>query len=209
MKNNQNDRVRVWEFIAYPESAPPDPWAILRQFKTPFAVSPLHEYDVEEDGKTPKKPHWHVIFIFDGPHSYDQMKEISDSIRAAPPIRVKNVRGAVRYLIHIDDPDKYQYHIEELRTYCGLDVSKYFAYSSDELDQATHELEQYIITYNVYEFADLVEYTRVNEPAWHYVLSKTSTNYFKTYLSSRRHRKIVAEGIKSIQINEDGEVMGV
>lgn len=207
-KNNQpgSDRVRVWQFIAYPESAPSDPWAILREFHTPFVVSPLHDKDIDKDGKL-KKPHWHVIFIFDGPHSYDQMKEISDSVNAAPPVRVLNVRGAVRYLIHVDDPDKYQYHVGEIKTYCGLNVSKYFAYSSDELDQAIHELEGYIIQYNVCEFSDLVEYTRMYEPAWHYVLCKTSTNYFKTYLSSRRHRIQEADRAGRLLVDEDGEII--
>lgn len=132
MKQNNrkelNNRVRVWQFIVYPESAPADPWVVLRDFCVPFVVSPLHDKDVNADG-SPKKPHWHVIYIFDGPHSYEQMKEISDSVNAAPPVRVLNVRGAVRYLIHLDDPEKYQYHLGELKSFCGLDVSKYFAYS--------------------------------------------------------------------------------
>lgn len=202
-KNNQNEsesnkRVRVWEFIAYPESAPADPWKVLREFHSPFVVSPLHDKDIDDDGKE-KKAHWHVIFIFDGPHSYDQVKEISDSINAAPPVRVLSVRGSVRYLIHLDDPDKYQYHMEEIKAFCGLDVSQYFGFSQNELDQAMYELENYIIKNNVIEFADLVEYTREKEPAWHYVLAKTSTNYFTKYLASRRHRILNS-------VNEDGEV---
>ena len=205
IKNNQNDRARVWQFIMYPESAPEDPFAVLREFHTPFVVSPLHDKDVENG--ILKKTHWHVIFIFDGMHSYDQVKVISDSVNAAPPVRVLNVRGAVRYLIHLDDPEKYQYHLEELKAFCGLSVSKYFAFSSDELDQAIHELEGYILEYNVFEFCDLVEYSRINEPAWHYVLCKTSTNYFKTFLSSRRHKVFTAEKKGKMVIDENGEVI--
>lgn len=208
MQTVREDRVRVWQFIAYPESAPSDPWVILREYHTPFVVSPLHDKDHEKDGKTLKKAHWHVIFIFDGKHSYEQMKQISDSINAAPPERVLNVRGAVRYLIHLDDPDKYQYHLEELKAFCGCNVSNYFAYSTTELDAAIDELEAYIISHNIFEYADLVEYTRINEKVWHYVLTKTSTNHFKTYLSSRRHRALIAEGLKKVTVNEDGEIAG-
>lgn len=207
MSVGKDNRARVWQFIAYPESAPSEPWAILREFHTPFIVSPLHDKDMEKDGKTLKKPHWHIIFIFDGKHSYEQVKEISDSINAAPPVRVLNVRGAVRYLIHLDDPDKYSYHLDELKAFCGCDVSSYFAFSSTELDTAIYELEAFIITRNIYEYADLVEYTRENEKAWHYALTKTSTNHFKTYLASRRHRQHLIENIKDIQIDhETGEI---
>lgn len=207
MSKVRDERVRVWQFIVYPESAPADPWVILREYHTPFVVSPLHDKDLDVDKKTLKKSHWHVIFIFDGKHSYEQMKEITDSVRAAPPVRVLNVRGAVRYLIHLDDPDKYQYHIEELKVFCGCDVSNYFGYSVTELDAAVYELEAFIINRDIYEYADLVEYTRENEKKWHYVLTKTSTNHFKTYLSSRRHRRNEIEQIKKIQLNPDtGEV---
>ena len=201
------DRVRCWQFIAYPESVP-DGWIdILKEHHTQFCVSPLHDQDKMPDG-TLKKAHWHVIFIFDGPHSYDQMKAITDSVNAAPPQRIASIRGAVRYLIHLDDPEKHPYHKEEVRFFCGCDVSSYFDWSQSDQDLAIREIQHYCNEYNIIEFCDLLNYAYETEPCWYYVLTHTSTNLFKTFLASKRHKHEVAkkEG-KQVLCDEDGEVL--
>ena len=56
---------RVWTFIFYPDSAPADWRDIMLQSGLKIAVSPLHDRDFTDDGKS-KKPHYHVIAMWDG-----------------------------------------------------------------------------------------------------------------------------------------------
>ena len=56
---------QVWAGIMYQDSAPADWEHQLRMLGVPFAVSPLHDSDIREDG-TPKKAHWHVILYWPG-----------------------------------------------------------------------------------------------------------------------------------------------
>ena len=74
MTTNFNKRYRNFATIVYPESAPSDWINILRSEIIPFFVSPLHDRDILEDG-TPKKPHYHVMLMFDGVKTVEQVKE--------------------------------------------------------------------------------------------------------------------------------------
>lgn len=48
---------RHWLYIVYPESAPSDWMEMLKQSGLQFAVSPLHDQDLDVAGNK-KKPHW-------------------------------------------------------------------------------------------------------------------------------------------------------
>lgn len=210
-----DNRARVWTFIAYPESAPENWTWRLKAQHVPIAISPLHDKDWKEDdygmpmpdtGEL-KKPHWHVILYFDGKKSYEQVKEIADLVNAAPPARVGSVRGMTRYLCHLDDPEKHLYDVSGVVCLSGADVAEYMAFSGSELTSAIWEMEQYIIQYNVTEFSDLVDYARVYEKAWHYVLHSKKTQYFKAYIQSCRHRREGRNGKRQVQVDDNGEVV--
>src|SRR5699024_8223215 len=78
MKKNKNQRTRNWSIIVYPESAPENWIDILQKEYVKMVVSPLHDKDVNPDD-TLKKAHYHVLFMFDGVKSYNQVKSILDS----------------------------------------------------------------------------------------------------------------------------------
>ncbi len=50
-------RSNKWTFIAYEESAPKNLKLALEALKVPFAVSPLHDKDVNMETGEFKKPH--------------------------------------------------------------------------------------------------------------------------------------------------------
>src|SRR5690625_6212064 len=84
MKKNKNQRTRNWSIIVYPESAPENWIDILQKEYVKMVVSPLHDKDVNPDD-TLKKAHYHVLFMFDGVKSYNQVKSIADSVNAPIP----------------------------------------------------------------------------------------------------------------------------
>ena len=96
-KNKKDVRARTWTFILYPESAPENWRDILDGYHIPWVESPLHDNDVNPDG-TAKKAHRHVILLFDGKKSFEQVKDITDALNAPTPQKTANTKGLVRYL---------------------------------------------------------------------------------------------------------------
>ena len=68
----KDDRSRVWTFVCYPESVREGWRDALDDLHIAWAESPLHDKDTNADGSA-KKPHWHVLLVFDGKKSYEQV----------------------------------------------------------------------------------------------------------------------------------------
>lgn len=121
----KNTRTRNWTIVVYPESAPKDWKDILDNMHIGWVCSPLHEKDVNPDG-TKKKPHWHIVLIFQNLKSYDQILSISKKLHAPIPKRVEDLKGMIRYLIHLDNPEKYQYDRKDIEVHGGVEIDQYF-----------------------------------------------------------------------------------
>ena len=82
----------------------------LRKLQFATAISPLHNMDVNPDGEK-KKAHHHIILAGKGTWiGYKTLQEFGKLVRAvALPQKCGNVEGATRYLVHADNPEKYQY----------------------------------------------------------------------------------------------------
>ncbi|MEE3444090.1 MAG: Rep family protein, partial [Methanobrevibacter sp.] len=89
--------------MVYPESAPEDWEIILSNEFVPAFISPLHENDLNPDN-SPKKPHYHVILMFDSVKTTEQAKEVFAKIGGVGCEIVKSLRGYSRYLCHLDNP---------------------------------------------------------------------------------------------------------
>lgn len=59
-----SDRSRTWAFEVYPDSVDPDWLKYLGESMLHSYVSPLHDKDIDADGK-PKKAHFHVMLMYD------------------------------------------------------------------------------------------------------------------------------------------------
>lgn len=125
-KTKQDDRTRNWSLIVYPESAPQDWENKLNDLHIKWARSPLHDLDANETTGEIKKAHWHVILSFENKKSFSQVEEIAKSLNAPIPQKVVSIIGAVRYFIHLDNPDKHQYNQSDIKSFCGFDIVKPF-----------------------------------------------------------------------------------
>lgn len=188
MAQKKDDRVRNWTFIVYPESAPEDWIDKLAENQVPFIISPLHDRDTTPQGEL-KKAHWHVVLVFSGNKSYSQIKDITDSLNAPAPEKVKDIRAIVRYLTHVDYPDKAQYQKNDIRL-CGgvdIDLDSYFLTKSD-LKQIRLEMFNYLCESEVTDFCDMVDYAKKNKPDW-YDQIVMSDHLMIHAITSRRHKK--------------------
>lgn len=184
-----SDRQRNWTFILYPESCHPRWRSVLDDLHLPWAESPLHEHDINADGE-PKKPHWHIILCFDGVKTYDQIKEITDSVMGTRPEIVRNVRSMIRYFAHLDNPEKWQYPTQEIIGHGGLDVPEMLQLLSARKAQILQEIFSWIADNQITEFSDLIDFCMYSGNIdWFRVATEFSTLPIKTYLASARNKK--------------------
>ena len=98
---------RFFDFLVYPESAPKDWMGELRRSPGQYAISPLHAPDDEVT-----KEHYHGMFYCgNGPITLKAAKQkIPAEVPANGYVEVTgSSTGYMRYLIHLDDPEKEQF----------------------------------------------------------------------------------------------------
>lgn len=184
-KARTNKEARAWTAIVYPESAV-DGWEnILEGYHTPWAKSPLHDRDTNEDG-TPKKPHWHILLAFEGKKSYEQVAAITASIGGTIPQICHNQKGMVRYFTHRDNAEKAQYKQSEIQAFGGFDVADMLKPSASESLQLQGEMIDFCIRYDVTEFQDLMSYARHEREDWALELGMHAFTVIQ-FIKSRRH----------------------
>lgn len=196
----KDGRYRQWTIVVYPESAPEN-WRNLLNGQT-WIESPLHDKDLNPDG-TEKKSHWHILIAFDGKKSYEQVKLIADSLNGASPQYVQNMVGMVRYLAHIDNPEKAQYDPKKIIGY-GIDVEKYIKNAID-IDNLICEVEEFIDEHKIIEYAKLTRVARMmreEHPDWHKIIS-THTIHFKAYVNSCRHAPATTQSTEDLAVESE------
>jgi hypothetical protein len=182
-EKSRDTRTRNFATVVYPESAPEDWQDVLARHAVPAFISPLHDRDVNPTGE-PKKPHYHVMLMFEGKKSIEQVMEVFGSIAGVGCEVVKSVRGYARYLCHLDNPEKAQYDTSDVRSIAadyistiGLAIDKYVAIG---------EMQDFCEQYNVNSFYALAKYARVNRPDWHRILCDCASVFMREYLQSRK-----------------------
>lgn len=186
--NKRDDRTRNWIFILYPESAPENWRDVIDELHIQWAESPLHDCDKNADG-SPKKPHYHILLTFDGNKSFSQICEITEKLCCPIPQKCQNVKGTVRYFVHMDDPDKYQYDRDKIVSHGGFDVASNLRATSSDRYSILREIVDFVRTKEIIEYADLVEYALMEHPDdWFPLLADTSTLFISTYITSLRNK---------------------
>ncbi len=187
MAERKDERSRNWVIIVYPESAPKDWQGILDNMHVQWIESPLHDKDTNPDG-TIKKAHWHVILAFGSKKSYKQVKEIADNLHAPTPQKVHNMKGQVRYLVHLDNPEKYQYSIDEVKAHGGIDIDRYFKATSGQRYEMIREMIDFVNVHNILEMKDLIDYASKNRfDDWFPLLCDNSLIIMDAYIRSNRN----------------------
>lgn len=161
-----DSRARVWTFLVYPESAPVGWISTLESFHVPFCVSPLHEFDKNPTGEL-KKAHFHVVIAFSGKKSYEQVYDICKSINQPRPEVVNDIRSMVRYLIHRDNPEKFQYDKRLIQAFNGFNFRNYFEFSKEEKYDIIADMLDFIDDNHIVEIATFSQYCRAcNREKW-------------------------------------------
>lgn len=176
-------RGRNFATVVYPDSAPENWLEILAEQFIPVFVSPLHDKDLNPDG-TCKKAHYHVLFMFDGKKSLDQVKAVISAFGGVGCESVQSIRGYARYLCHLDNPEKAQYSPDDVRAFCGADYTATIGLVTDKY-KAIREMIAFCEDNQMFSYADLLLYCSEERSDWFRVLCDNGTIVIKEYLKSR------------------------
>lgn len=169
-------KYRYWQAIVYPESAPEDWIDILDSLHIPAVISPLHDDDVKEETGEIKKPHYHVTLLFDGPTTFERVAEIMTKIKAARWEQVVSLRGNMRYMCHLDNPEKAQYNEDDMVFLSGAQQDYEKAIELPDSRYAViKEIRQYVIDNDIVYYSDLFETV---PDKWFKVLCDTPNIYY-------------------------------
>lgn len=182
-KSSGRGRTRNYATVVYPESAPGSWQDILSDQFVPSFISPLHDHDLNP-GREDKKPHWHVLIMFEGVKTTEQASEIFEKISGVGCEVVQSLRGYSRYLCHLDNPEKYQYNVEDVKSLCGADYTAAIGLVTDKY-KAIGEMIDFCEDNGVDSYSELLKYCRVNRFDWFRVLCDNGTVVMKEYLKSK------------------------
>jgi Plasmid replication protein. len=190
-KKASNDRTRNWTFVIYPtDGNPPAPsnWRdILDEEHIPWIESPLHDKDIDPDGKD-KKHHIHILLMFEGKKSFEQIKELTDALNAPIPQKVASAKGLVRYMVHMDNPEKHQYDKSLIIGHGGADAAEYLKPTISSRYELIKEMRGWVKENDVTEFLFLFDYAAEERfEDWFPLLCDNSAYIMGEYIKSRRN----------------------
>lgn len=196
-------RYANWAFLVYPDSAPKEWLKLLKQYRIPFAVSPLHEPEPEE-GEEEKKQHWHIFLKFDNKVSYESACDIVACTNGTRPEHIKSGSGMYKYFAHVGYPEKQQFKggLDSISCYCGFDPDEYSGLTEKEKNAKYKEICRFINDNDIKDycvFIDLLDRCEdlvIND---YFTYVRKNPYPFVKYIDSRRNR---ANDIKAKDIEE-------
>lgn len=133
-----------------------------------FALSPLHDRDVEDDGSL-IKGHYHLLLAYTSATTLNNIRGWFNAC-GMPDSDLHSVRvcasgvGYYRYLTHKDNPEKFQYSDNDIRVFNDYgDIFQKFANTeSDKIDRLVR-IFQIVDELNTISFHNLIQYLMLNE----------------------------------------------
>ena len=186
----RNVKKRYWAMILYPESAPNNWRDILCDSGIQCAISPLHDKDINPDN-TPKKAHYHVILCYEGPTTFKNVCSLTEKLNQPIPQPLEQLRGYYRYLVHKDNPEKYQYDETLITSINGFDVSNYLDLTNTQIIAILKQLTIFIDDNDILEYSDLLRLIRENDfMSQFFEIAVNKYNFLNTYISNTRNISI-------------------
>lgn len=194
------ERRRCWWFVVWPESCNISKLLhVMRDWGFPVAVSPLHNRDVRDDGE-PDKDHYHILVRFPNAKSLESVRRIvgewllaADGLvgqdKEIDPVwyvrPVNDYATALRYMCHLDTPEKAQYSVNEVIVLGYLDVSMLYAKSLADDVHAFAELLAWCRNHPKASFQKLCDYVFDSGDGILLRALRNNTYVIRSYMSSR------------------------
>lgn len=147
---------KYWCFVLYPESSPTNWHEVLNKSGLAWAMSPLHENDLNADGGK-KKAHFHVIIIWKATTTYNAVKKFTNgTLNGTVPQVLHSPLGYYRYFTHKDNPEKYQYSESEILSGNGFDIADYAKMTKQQKLEMHMSISKMILEKQITSYAEAV-----------------------------------------------------
>lgn len=168
---NPPNKSKYFCCLLYPDSTTYNMHSIIKalaQEHMTFALSPIHDRDVEDDGSL-KKGHFHLLLAYS---SATTLNNIRGWFKACgmPETDLHSVRvcasgvGYYRYLTHKDNPEKAQYNDKDISIFNDFDeIFKKFSQTSSDKTDSLIRIFQIADELNTISFHELIQYLMLNE----------------------------------------------
>lgn len=193
-RENRTTKTRhIWWGYLYHDSAPED-WERRIRESGYECVWATHDKDVTATGEI-KKSHTHVAVKFEQKVTQKTAEEVLGACGVVPAsVQFRDSwRAVCRYMIHMDDPDKYQYDPQIVNQCGGADWESAIHRSSDKyrlvgemmawIDDPKNNLTNGCPP----QFADLMRYARDERQEWFHALCDSCAVVMREYCKGRRH----------------------
>lgn len=158
--------------MLYPDSTTYDVDYIIKalaQEHLTFAVSPIHDKDVEDDG-SPIKGHYHLLLAYSSATTLNNIRAWVNAC-GLPDSELHSVRicasgvGYYRYLTHKDNPEKAQYNDNDIRVFNDYDeLFKKFSNTASDKTVKLVRIFQIVDELNTISFHCFMQYLMLNDP---------------------------------------------
>lgn len=152
----------------------------------------LHNKDINKETGEIKKEHIHVVIKLENART---IKSIAEElyIEENRVEKVRNYRKMIRYLLHLDNKEKYQYNKEEIQSNVWETIEKYFKDNTESGD--IKEIFEYIYSIDRYlYFHEVLEFVLYNNLYASYrrgngIINKIIDEHNKLYLEKKNSEK--------------------
>lgn len=196
----EQGRTRYWTFIVYPESAPQNWRDILQKTGLQFAISPLHDKDINTTGEK-KKEHFHVLAVWQNTTTYRSAHLLTEEIRATIPQRVMSPIGCIRYMSHKDNPEKAQYDERDITTINGLDLGDFNALTTSMVLEIKRAIINLARELKITEYSSMYDYLDENDLRDMIDVFSNHTMFFNAYFKSKHFRDYEERVLTNVKQN--------
>lgn len=185
-KNRVGKRKKIWWGYLYPSSAPED-WEQRIRESGLEVVWALHDKDLRANGTT-KDPHAHVAVRFAHAIAAAEAKEVLGHFGVlVPSVQYRDSWKAVcRYMIHMDDPDKYQYNEGIVQESGGADWHDAIVRTCDTYKQI-REMKAFCKSAGITSFATFSDWCDENNEEWSCAICDKAGRKVHDYINSLRY----------------------
>lgn len=181
-----NERSIHWALVLYPDEDPTHKFALefIKENYSNYAYI-MHDKDILEDGSS-KKIHYHIVISF---KNYRWRNAIANELNINPNYieKIRNLENSLKYLIHYNNSNKYQYDIDEVQGTLKHKLENYINSQDKTESEKVLELLEYIENCKGYiKLTDFIKYVCNNNMYDIYRRSATTFvklleehNYFK------------------------------
>lgn len=185
-------RKRSYAFVLYPESCNSNWKEVLNNAKCNIFYI-LHDKDTlinqETDEIIPKKPHVHVLCIFNNPRNDTSVRKLC--LQCGGNGHLENIvstKGYARYLTHKDEEFKHKYDDNEVVTLGNLDYSEICATDEDKItkqDDMLADIIAYCNNNHIIAYCQLIDYCILHRRDWLNILKTRSGQLVSCYIKSK------------------------